>query len=147
MTYIHKKHILDMENTEGAKSYTEIGAVTVIQDSAPKISSDTQVDKIPNLAGNAENGTSTSTVTASVQNQTGPKETKESQCEKEEMGLRESSSTTDVREMEKDSLVEQKPIENSIDVANTVKDIPDKNTSEKQVDSSTILPKVPLGNR
>ncbi|GFH54706.1 predicted protein [Chaetoceros tenuissimus] len=131
-----------MENTEGKKSNMAIGSATVFQNSAPKISSDT--DKIPNLAGNAENGISTSTVTASVQNQTTAKEAKESKCEKEEMGPHESSSTVDVRKMEKDSLVEQKPIENSIDVTNTMKDIPDKNVNEKKIDSSTILPKVPL---
>lgn len=129
-----------MENIEGKESNTANGSATVFQDSAPKISGDT--DKIPNLAENAENGsTSTSTVPMSVQNQAGAKEKKDSQCEIEEMGSRESSSTVDVRKMEKDSLVEQKPIENT---TNTVKDIPDKNVSEKKVDSSTNLPKAPL---
>lgn len=129
-----------MENIEGKESNTANGSATVFQDSAPKISSDT--DKIPNLAENAENGsTSISTVPMSVQNQAGAKEKKDSQCEIEEMGSRESSSTVDVRKMEKDSLVEQKPIENT---TNTVKDIPDKNVSEKKVDSSANLPKAPL---
>lgn len=130
-----------MENIEGKESNTANGSATVFQDSAPKISSDT--DKIPNyLAENAENGsTSTSTVPMSVQNQAGAKEKKQSQCEIEEMGSRESLSTGNVRKMEKDSLVEQKPIE---DTTNTVKDIPDKNVSEKKVDSSTNLPKAPI---